>query len=54
MVINEHQYVTKMALCVTMGRAWGDFTMIFWIFEYLQKPIYIWNIYQNALCLNVE
>jgi hypothetical protein len=43
MVINEHQYVTKMALSVTMGRVWGDFNMIFWIIEYLQKSIYIWN-----------
>jgi len=42
MVTNEHQYVTKMALCVTMGGLWGDFTSIFWIFEYLQKLIYIW------------
>jgi len=42
MVTNEHQYVTKMALCVTMGSLWGDFTSILWIFEYLQKLIYIW------------
>jgi len=42
MVTNEHQYVTKMALCVMMGGFWGDFTTIFWIVEYLQK-IFIWN-----------
>jgi hypothetical protein len=43
MVINEHQYVTKMTLCAMMGGLWGDFTAIFWIVEYLQKLIYIWN-----------
>jgi hypothetical protein len=35
MASNEHQYVTKMALCVTMKSLWGDFTTIFWIVEYL-------------------
>jgi hypothetical protein len=26
-----------------MGGLWGDFTIIFWIFEYLRRPIYNWN-----------
>jgi hypothetical protein len=43
MVMNEHQYVTKMALSVSMGGLWGDFIAIFWIVEYLQRSIYIWN-----------
>jgi hypothetical protein len=25
MVTNDHQYVTKMALCATMGGLWGRF-----------------------------
>jgi len=29
MVINEHQHVTKMALSVSVGSLWGDFTKIF-------------------------
>jgi hypothetical protein len=37
MVTNEHQYVTKMALCATMGGLWGDFNTIFWIVEYFTK-----------------
>jgi hypothetical protein len=41
MVTNEHKYVTKMALNASMGGLWGDFTTMFWIVEYLQKPIYI-------------
>ncbi len=43
MVTNEHQYVTKTTLNVSMGGLWGDFTKIFWIIEYLQRPFYIWN-----------
>jgi hypothetical protein len=43
MVTNEHQYVTKLVLCASMGGLWGDFTIIFWIAKYLQMPIYIWN-----------
>jgi len=30
-VANEHQYVTKITLCVMIGSLWGDFTAIFWI-----------------------
>jgi len=37
MVTNEHQYVTKMALCATMGGLWGDFNAIFRIVEYFTK-----------------
>jgi len=43
MVINKHQYVTKMTLSASMGGLKGDFTVIFWIAKYLQRPIYIWN-----------
>jgi len=43
MVTNEHQYVTKMALGASMGSLWGDFIVIFWIVEYLQKSIYMRN-----------
>jgi hypothetical protein len=43
MVMNEHQYVTKMTLNTKMGGLWGDFTTIFWIAKYLQRSIYIWN-----------
>jgi hypothetical protein len=43
MVINEHQYVAKKALSASMGGLWGDFIAIFWIVEYLQRSIYIWN-----------
>jgi hypothetical protein len=32
-----------MALSVTMKGSWRDFTIIIWIIEYLQTPIYIRN-----------
>jgi hypothetical protein len=43
MVTNEHQYVRKMTLNDNMGGLWGDFIATFWIVEYLQRLIYIWN-----------
>jgi hypothetical protein len=43
MVTNEHQYVTKMTLNASVGDLWGNFTTMFWIIQYLQRPIYIWN-----------
>jgi hypothetical protein len=43
LVINERQYVIKMALSAPRRGLWGDFTTIFLIGEYLQKSIYIWN-----------
>jgi hypothetical protein len=30
-------------IIITMEGLWGDFTTIFWIIKYLQRPIYIWN-----------
>jgi hypothetical protein len=39
LVTNEHQYVTKMALSVSMGGLWRDFTVVFFIVEYLQRLI---------------
>ncbi len=32
-----------MTLSVSMGGLWGDFIVILWIAEYLQRPIYNWN-----------
>jgi hypothetical protein len=41
--LNEHQYIEKMSLRATMGELWGDFIATFWIAEYLQRPIHVWN-----------
>jgi hypothetical protein len=49
MVINEHQYVTKMALSASMEGLWGDFTVIFWIVEYLQMSTCIWD--KVSICI---
>jgi hypothetical protein len=43
MVTYEHQCVIKMALSANMGGLWIEFIAIFWIIQYLQKPIYIQN-----------
>ncbi len=51
MVTNEDEYVTKMTLNVNMGGLWRNFTTIFWIVEYPQRPIYIWNkISKHIMC----
>jgi hypothetical protein len=49
MVINEHQYVIRMTLNVSMGGLWGNFIAMFWILEYLQRLIYIWNKISNCI-----
>ena len=43
-ISNEYQYMQKMALSAVHGGLWGDFIAIKWIFDYLQRPIYIWHI----------
>jgi hypothetical protein len=35
-------YLNKMLQNATNGGLWGDFTTIFWISQYLQRPIYVW------------
>jgi hypothetical protein len=40
-IVTNDQYVTKMTLCARMGGLWGDFTIIVWIVEYLQRSIHI-------------
>jgi hypothetical protein len=53
MVINEHQYVTKMALNVSIRGLWGDFTTIFWIVNIFKGQFTFGIKYQNTLCLDV-
>jgi hypothetical protein len=38
-----------MTLNASMGSLWGDFLVIFWIIEYLQRSIYIWNKVSNCI-----
>ena len=42
-VYNEYQYMQKMAISAAHGGLWGDFTAIKWIFDYLQRPIFVWH-----------
>ncbi len=46
---NEHQYIEKISQSAIVGALWEDFTSIFWMVEYLQRPIYVWNKYSNRM-----
>jgi hypothetical protein len=35
-------YLNKMLQNATHGGLWGNFIVIFWISQYLQRPIYVW------------
>ncbi len=38
----EKTYLNKMLQNATNGGLWGDFTTIFWILQYIQRPIHVW------------
>jgi hypothetical protein len=40
---NEETYILKMSISSIDGGFWGDFTTIYWIYEYLHHSIYVWN-----------
>jgi hypothetical protein len=42
-VMDEIIYIQKMSLLALNGGLWGNFTVIYWILEYLQRLIHIWN-----------
>ncbi len=48
-VSNEHQYIEKMSQSAIIGGLWEDFTSIFWIVEYLQWLVYVWNKDSNKI-----
>jgi hypothetical protein len=33
----------KMVVSAACSGLWRDFTVIKWIFDYLQRPIYVWS-----------
>jgi hypothetical protein len=41
-VSTEELYLNKMPQNAAHGGLWGDFTIMFWISQYLQRPIYVW------------
>jgi hypothetical protein len=41
-VSTKEAYLKKMSQNEAQGGLWGDFTVIFWISQYLQRPIYVW------------
>lgn len=41
-ISTEEAYLSKMSKNVAHGGLWGDFRIIFWISQYLQRPICVW------------
>jgi hypothetical protein len=52
-VFNEIMYIQKMSLIASNGGLWGDFTTIYWISQYLQQPIYVWNRNNGQIMVKV-
>jgi len=53
-VTNEHQYVKNWHNVLQGDVCGGDFTIIFYINEYLQSPIYIWNRISKHIMFQCE
>jgi len=51
--IDEVTYIQKMSLPVLNGGLWDDFIAIYWILEYLQLPIHIWNKNNRRIIMKV-
>jgi len=43
MQMNEKNYTKKLSILAIHGGLWGDFIIIYWIYEYLHCSIHIWN-----------
>jgi hypothetical protein len=50
---NEIMYIQKMSLTTSNGGLWDDFTTIYWISQYLQQPIYVWNKNNGKIMVKV-
>jgi len=50
---NEIMYIQKMSLAASNGGLWGDFTAIYWISQYLQQSIYVWNKNNGQIMVKV-
>ncbi len=42
-----------MSLAASNGGLWGDFTAIYWISQYLQQSIYVWNKNNGQIMVKV-
>ncbi len=43
-----------MSISTLDGGLWGDFTTIYWIFEYLDHSIHVWNFKNGQIMVKVE
>ncbi len=42
-----------MSLATNNGGLWGDFTVIYWISQYLQQATYVWNKNNGQIMVKV-
>jgi len=50
----QKNYIKKMSILGLDGGLWGDFTTIYWIFEYLDHSIHVWNLKNGQIMVKVE
>jgi hypothetical protein len=43
-----------MSISAINGGLWGDFTAIYWIFEYLHHSIHVWNKSNGWIMVQIE
>lgn len=52
-VIDEQKYLQKTFESIIDGGLWGDFIVVFWISNYLQHQIYVWNNNNGLILVKV-
>jgi hypothetical protein len=47
----ECDYMNKMGLSVRNGGLWGDFTILLWVSQSMECPIFVWNKHNGRIML---
>jgi hypothetical protein len=54
-IINDEEtHIKKMSISAIDGGLCGDFTTIYWIFEYLHCSIHVWNKRNGWIMVKIE
>jgi hypothetical protein len=51
--IDEQSYIQKNVDIYNNGGLWGDYTLVFWISNYLQHLIHVWNKNNGQIMVKV-
>jgi hypothetical protein len=51
---DEKHYIKKMFISTLDGGLWGDFIVIYWIFEYLHHSIHVWNKNNDQIMVQIQ